>query len=171
MAITLRDESAEDQVFLLEVYTSTRATELALVPWNDEQKQAFVAMQFKAQHFYYREKFPTASYQVILADGERVGRIYVLREEAEMRILDLTLLPQHRNRSIGSSLIRELLAEAAETSKVVQIWVEQFNPALTLFERLGFSSIREDGFNYLLEWRSKELAADNCGWPREADTF
>jgi ribosomal protein S18 acetylase RimI-like enzyme len=152
MPITLREETAEDQLFLLEVYASTRAQEMALVPWSDEQRAAFVRSQFDAQHSYYQAQFPDASYQVIMIDGERAGRVYVLRESEAIRILDITLLPQHRNNGIGSSLIREVLAEADETGKAVSIWVENFNPSLKLFERLGFVRIQEDGFNWLMEY-------------------
>src|ERR1700687_4290946 len=128
MSVTLRDARAEDQAFLLEVYATTRAEELALVPWTAEQREAFVRMQFNAQDSSYRAQFPKASYQVILVDDEPAGRVYVLREEAEILILDITVLPQHRNRGIGTGLLRELLVEGAETGKAVRIWVEHFNP-------------------------------------------
>lgn len=151
MPTTLRDASAEDEAFLLDVYASSRAQELAVVPWNDEQKEAFLRMQFDAQHSYYHSQFPEASYQIILHEAEPIGRIYVLRKEEEIRILDVTLLPQHRNAGIGTSLMRELLLESDRTGKAVNIWVEPFNPSLNLFERLGFAKIQEEGFNYLLE--------------------
>src|SRR5882724_5186909 len=145
MSITLRDASEKDEAFLREVYASTRAQELALIPWNDEQREAFLRMQFDAQHLHYHSQFPEASYQIILNEAEAIGRLYVLRKEAEIRILDITLLPQHRDAGIGTPLIRELLREADQTGKAVNIWVEQFNPSLALFERLGFSKAQEDG--------------------------
>ena len=151
MTVTLRDTRPEDQVFLLEVYATTRAEEMALAPWTDEQREAFVRMQFNAQDSYYRAQFPTASYQIILDDGKQIGRVYVLRAEEEIMILDITVLPQHRSRGIGTGLVRELLVEGAKTAKPVRIWVEHFNPSLRLFERLGFSRIQEDGFNCLME--------------------
>ena len=153
MSITLRDETAADQSFLLEVYASTRAQEMALVPWSDEQRAAFVSSQFNAQHSYYHAQFPEASYQLILVEGEPAGRIYVLREAEAIRILDITLLPQHRNGGIGTSLVREILAEADQAGKPLNIWVEQFNPSYKLFERLGFSKVQEDGINCLMEYR------------------
>jgi GNAT superfamily N-acetyltransferase len=153
MSITLRDASGEDQAFLCEVYGSTRAQELSVVPWSYEQKQAFVEMQFKAQDSYYREQFPQASYQVILENGGPVGRIYVLREEQAIRILDITLLPQHRSTGIGTSLLRDLVSEADSTGKALNIWVEPFNPSLRLFERLGFRKVQEENMNCLLEYR------------------
>jgi RimJ/RimL family protein N-acetyltransferase len=155
MSITLRAASDEDEAFLREVYASSRAQELAMVPWNDEQREAFLRMQFDAQHSYYHAQFPEASYQIILQDAEPIGRLYVLRQEEEIRVLDVTLLAQHRGAGIGTSLMRELMDEADQTAKAVNIWVEEYNPSRSLFERLGFSKVHEEGVNYLLEYRSQ----------------
>jgi GNAT superfamily N-acetyltransferase len=156
MSITLRDASAEDEPFLREVYAGTRALELSLVPWDNEQREAFLKFQFDAQHSYYREQFPEASHQIILKDGAPAGRLYVFRKADEIKILDLTILPQHRNAGIGTSLMRDLLAEGSRTGKPVSIWVEQFNPSQTLFQRLGFATIQDDGYNNLMEWRPEK---------------
>ena len=150
MAITLRDALEEDEAFLREVYACTRAQEMALVPWNDEQRAAFLRMQFDGQHSYYHGQFPDADYKIILENTEPIGRIYVHRTE-EIRVLDITILPAYRNRGLGSELIRELLAEGSRAGKSVSIWVERFNPSRNLFDRLGFSQIQEDGYNLLLE--------------------
>lgn len=155
MPITLRDASDEDEAFLREVYASSRAQELAMVPWNDEQKEVFLKMQFDAQHSYYHAQFPEASYQIILEEGKPVGRIYVLRLPEEIRIIDITLLSQHRNAGIGTPLIRELMDEADREGKAVNIWVEEYNPSRNLFERLGFSKVQDEGINYLWEYRSQ----------------
>ena len=153
MSITLREVTAADEAFLLEVYASARARELALVPWSKEQRAAFLRFQFDAQHSHYRTHFPEASYQIVLNDAELAGRLYVFRNHAEIRILDITLLPQYRNMGLGTKLIGELVAEARKTAKPIGIWVEQFNPSQNLFQRLGFSRIQEDGYNYLMQWR------------------
>ena len=153
MPITLRDIRPEDEAFLFEVYASTRAQEMALVPWDDEQRRSFLTMQFAAQHAHYREQFPDANYSVILRDNLPLGRFYVLKEKSEIRILDITILPEYRNSGIGTSLLRELLDEAAQSKQRVLIYVETFNPSLRLFECLGFKSIAEEGINFLMEWR------------------
>lgn len=151
MAISLREASAGDESFLRAVYASTREQELALVPWSIEQREAFLKFQFDAQHSYYHAQYPNANYSIVLADNQPVGRLYVFREEGEIRILDVALLPEYRNGGIGSSLLRDLLAEGARTGQVVRIWVEEFNPSLALFKRLGFSAIHQDGFNVLMQ--------------------
>jgi ribosomal protein S18 acetylase RimI-like enzyme len=151
--ITLRDSLPEDRNLLFKTYASTRAQEMALVPWSDEQKHAFLQMQFEAQDADYRKRYPQADFKIIMRDDQAVGRLYVRRDEDRIHILDITVLPDYRNAGIGSALISDLLAEAAQTSKSVGIYVEDFNPSLRLFERLGFSVSRQDGFNLLLEWR------------------
>jgi len=153
MSITLREVTPEDEAFLLEVYASTRALELSLVQWSDEQRESFLKFQFNAQNTHYRTQFPEASYQIIFKDTERVGRLYVLREAEGIRVLDITVLPQHRNAGIGTLLMRDLLTEAEQSGKPLSIWVEYFNPSQTLFQRLGFSKIQEDGYNCLMQWR------------------
>lgn len=153
MPITLRAAAPDDAAFLFEVYASTRAEELALTPWTDEQRQAFLKMQFDAQHSDYHGRFPDADYQVILADGEAVGRLYVERDKETIHILDIAVLPERRRAGVASYLIQELVAEAGKSEKTVQIYVETCNPALSLFEHLGFSKIAEEDFNLLLEWR------------------
>jgi GNAT superfamily N-acetyltransferase len=153
MEITLREARADDEQFLREVYACTRADEMALVPWTDAQRAAFLKMQFDAQNSHYRERFPRASFDVIQADGEPVGRLYVSREEELIRILDIVVLPARRNAGIGTSLIDALLKEAAELSKMIEVYVETYNPSLGLFERRGFKRLDQEGVNLLLQWQ------------------
>ncbi len=151
--VALRPVVPADEAFLRRAYASTREAELALVDWDDAQKDAFVRMQFDAQRRYYEEHYADASFDVILVDGEPAGRLYVARWPGEIRIVDITVLPSHRNRGIGSGLLRDLLAEGSATGKPVTIHVERFNRALPLYERLGFGLSADEGVYLLLEWR------------------
>ena len=151
MAHGLRPAGADDRDFLLRVYASTREEELRLVDWSDEQKAAFVQQQFEAQDAYYREHYDPATFDVIETDGEAAGRLYVARWEDEIRIIDIALLPEYRGRGIGTALLRSLLDEGACTGKRVSIHVERNNPALRLYERLGFAPVEDRGVYLLLE--------------------
>jgi ribosomal protein S18 acetylase RimI-like enzyme len=150
--ITLRESTADDEPFLFRVYCSSRADEMAQVPWPEEQKQAFLRFQFAAQHSYYHEQFPHAAFEIINADDQPVGRLYTLRNQL-IRILDITVLPEFRNRGIGSVLIDRIVRQSQETGKAIQLYVETFNPSIGFFSRYGFSKVAEDGLNYLLEYR------------------
>jgi ribosomal protein S18 acetylase RimI-like enzyme len=151
--ITLRPVSVEDDDFLLAVYASTRAQEMSLVPWSVEQKEAFVRAQYEAQKKHYAMEFPHAQHDIIYVDGTPVGRSYIDRREDALHILDVTVLPQYRNRGAGSLLLRRLLDEAGKLGKPVTIYVESFNPSLRLFERLGFRKDHEKGFHQLMKWQ------------------
>lgn len=149
--IKLRPVNSDDYDFLVEVYGSTRAEELALVPWTIEQQQVFVRSQFAAQQDYYAKKYPAASHDIVMCNNRPVGRLYVARLDQEIRIIDLTLLPAERNAGIGSHLIKQLLDEANRSGKITRIYVEEFNPSLRLFERLGFSPSEQHGIHLLLQ--------------------
>jgi ribosomal protein S18 acetylase RimI-like enzyme len=149
--VTLRPVQDSDNDFLLKVYGSTREQEMAQVPWTAEQKQQFVRMQWQAQTSHYAAQHPSASHQIICLEGTDAGRLYLDRTGEKFHILDITLLPEHRNRGAGSFLLREIVAEAKEAGKPVSIFVETFNPSLRLFQRLGFTPIQQEGFHLLLQ--------------------
>jgi len=121
------------------------------VPWDDTQKDAFLRSQFDAQDAWWRENYSDARFEVIVVDGEPAGRLYVHRGNSEMRIVDIALLPEHRGGGIGTRLLEELLAEGDADGKSVTIHVERFNPALRLYERLGFKVAEDKGVYLFLE--------------------
>ena len=151
-SVALRPATSDDEPFLTRVYAGTRAAELAAVSWTEVEKAAFLQMQFTAQAQYYREHYPDTSFDVVLFDAEPVGRLYVSRWTDELRIVDVALLPEFCNRGIGTMLLKGLQSEAAAARKPLRIHVERFNPALRLYERLGFSPIADRGVYLFMEW-------------------
>lgn len=152
MPISLRPLGLDDQEVLFEVYASTRLEEMAPLGWDEAQVKAFLEMQFAAQHDYYQNRFPDADFQIVEQDGEAIGRLYVDRRADEIRIIDIALLPGHRGGGIGSALLGDILVEAAQTKRPVRIHVEQLNPALRLYERLGFTKTADHGVYHLMVW-------------------
>jgi ribosomal protein S18 acetylase RimI-like enzyme len=155
--VTLRPAADEDREFLLRVYAGSREDEMALVDWEPEQQEAFLRMQFDAQDRYYRQHYVTAEFQVILLDDKPVGRLYVDRWPDEIRVMDIAVLPAHRRQGIGTHLLRRLMAEGERLGLPVCIHVEQFNPALHLYVRLGFRQIGTHGPYYLMEWTPPDV--------------
>lgn len=151
-AIQLRPIEEADLPFLYTVYAGTRAEELSRTGWPEAEKTAFLRMQFQAQHQHYQAHYPDARFDVVLRGDTPLGRLYVDRREADIRIVDIALLPEHRGQGLGSRLLDEILREAAESSRTVSIHVERFNPALRLYERLGFEQIDDTGVYYLMAW-------------------
>jgi ribosomal protein S18 acetylase RimI-like enzyme len=152
-AIALRPIKEEDIPLLLEIYATTRE-ELQFVPWDDERKRVFVSQQFMAQHTYYHQHFARADFDLIVLDSNKpIGRLYVDRREDEIQIIDITLLPEFREQGIGTSLLRDLLEEAASAGKPLRLHVGSSNRAKSLYQRLGFREIRENGVYSLMEWK------------------
>jgi ribosomal protein S18 acetylase RimI-like enzyme len=150
--ITLRPVQDSDNDFLLTVYGSTREQEMAQVPWTAEQKLQFVRMQYEAQKSHYAAQHPNATHEIICLEGGDAGRLYLDQTGDKFHILDITVLPEHRNQGAGSFLLGKLMAEAKEAGKPVTIYVETFNPSLRLFQRLGFTTIQQEGFHLLLQY-------------------
>jgi ribosomal protein S18 acetylase RimI-like enzyme len=150
--IGLRRAAAADRDFLVGVYASTRDEELSLVTWPDGQREAFVRMQFAAQDRQYRQLNPTASFDVIEVGRRAAGRLYVDRRPAEIRIIDIALLPEFRGAGIGGQLIAQLMDEAIASGRTLSIHVEVHNRAAELYTRLGFVAMAENGVYRRMEW-------------------
>lgn len=142
----------EEEDFLFRVYASTRADEMALVPWTGEQKQSFLRMQFVAQWTDYHRNYPKAQYQVIERDGTPIGRMILDESNRTMHLLDIALLPEFRNQGIGTALLGALIAQALETHCSIRLYVEVFNPARKLYTRLGFVKQANTGIYEEMIW-------------------
>jgi GNAT superfamily N-acetyltransferase len=118
--------------------------------WDDNQKQAFIKMQFVARE----RSQPRVDNKIILLNGRAIGRMLVDRTESPMVLRDIALLGEYRNAGIGSRLIQELMTEAAAAGKAIRLHVVSTSPAVRLYERLGFrTSNNEAGTAYLeMKW-------------------
>lgn len=161
-ALSLRNIAQQDEAVLCAIYGSTRAEEMErVVDWSNDQKLAFVRQQFEAQHVYYQQNYIGAAFWIIQKEGQPIGRLYIDGNfiDGSIRIIDITLLPAYRNGGIGQSILQDILAYARQKEKPVTIHVESFNPALQLYERLGFSlKDKKNGVYYLLEWKAEKGA-------------
>ena len=155
-SLTLRRVTVDDEPFLRALYASTREQELAIVPWSEEHKAAFLTMQFDAQDHHYRTHYPDAQFDVIEVEGVRAGRLYLSTTAQESRIIDIAIAPEHRNRGIGTSLIQTILRNASEAGRVVTIHVELDNQARRLYDRLGFEPVEQHGAYLLMKWAPED---------------
>lgn len=149
--LATRPVTPADQEFLRALYHSTRREELAQTGWGPEQITAFLDQQFEAQTVHYNEHFDSRGFAILTRDGVAIGRLYLEERADEIRIIDIALLPDHRGCGIGGSVMRDVLTLAANLGKCVRIHVEQNNPAMTLYQRLGFTKVDAHGVYFLME--------------------
>jgi GNAT superfamily N-acetyltransferase len=153
--LVLRPVTPDDDVFLLSVYDSTRAEELAQAQWQPGQREAFVRWQFDLQRKEYEARFPEAEYYVIWIADEPAGRIWIGEDQKQIRLLDIALLPQFQNRGAGTALLHWLIEKAKASGKPLRHMVFMLNQdAHRFYERLGFAVIEDLGAYKHMEWKA-----------------
>ena len=147
--ISSRAATEEDDCFLQELFASTRPQEMAFFGANEDQRRAFISMQFSILPGSY----PNAQHTIILAGNVPIGRTIIDRKSDELRLVDIALLPDFRNRGIGALLVQQLLAEGCERQLPVRLHVFKYGDAVRFYERLGFQLTDDDGSYLKMEWR------------------
>lgn len=150
---TLRPVTDDDAGFLLQLYKSSRGEDLRELGWDETRVEEFLEMQYAAQRTFDDQDYAQANDEVILAGGKRAGRLHVDCRENEIRCIDLALLPEFRNRGLGTVLLRGLQRRAADADKPLRLQVIRYSRAISLFERLGFVRTSESGTHFQMEWK------------------
>lgn len=154
---TMGDE--EDQTFFA-LYNAVRSEELAMQAWDPVLRDQILRLQFVAQRSSYRKQDPAMAEQFILRDGRAIGWIMISRSVAEVRCVDVAILPGERRRGAASQAIRGLQDEAAARAVPLVLSVLRANAsALALYHRLGFQSVGGNDSHVFLEWRQVQRRA------------
>lgn len=145
-----------DSDFLEKVYFYTRKDEFAMLGWSDEQLAVFLKMQFQTQQQSYEMQFPKAEKLVIKIDDyeeiKSIGQIIVDRNEREIRLVDISFLPEFRGIGSGTKVIGDLVAEAENKKLPLTLTVLHTNiGAFRLYKKLGFKVKSEDEIYILME--------------------
>jgi ribosomal protein S18 acetylase RimI-like enzyme len=148
----LQPAGDDDEAFLRTLYASTRQDEIRAWGWTPAQAQPFLQMQFFAQRTSFAAAYPGAKHELILEDGQPLGRLLVWRHAGEVRLVDISLLPAARGRGIGTALLRRLIAEAEADEKRLCLQVLTTNRARQLYLRLGFRRTGGDAVYDEMEW-------------------
>jgi ribosomal protein S18 acetylase RimI-like enzyme len=84
-------------------------------------------------------KLKDSTTYVIESDGERVGRLRVVRTAEQLEIAGIQVLPDYQSRGIGTAVITALMQEGTAKDVPTVLEVEKDNPdAKRLYLRLGF---------------------------------
>ncbi len=150
--LSLRLATPADYHFMRQLYGATREEEMKQFPFDEFQKRQFLDQQFGAQYQHYQLHYPTCERNIIEKDGKAVGRLWIDEWKDQIRLVDVALMPELRGSGIGTALVREVLERGAKAGKPVTIHVEGFNPALRLYERLGFEHVDTNGVYHLMRW-------------------
>jgi ribosomal protein S18 acetylase RimI-like enzyme len=159
--ISLRPATAKDEAFLKRVHEAARQWEFAwlLQSGQAELYHKIIDQQYRAQHEVYFASYDTAQYGILQWTDISIGRLYVHYRDHEVRVLDIAILPEYRNRGIGGIVMKGLCIEAGMRRAPIRLHVHYLSPALRLYQKLGFRRIGEAGPAYFMEWQHPDPEA------------
>lgn len=136
MTISRRPEDPVDEPFLRRLVIGTVAAQLGADSWSLPMREHLLNLQYQSRRMRDKTLFPDGSSQIIVADGEDVGWLFLADLAEEIRIVEIMTLDGYRGKGVGSAVIGDVLASAA---KPVRLGVNVMNAgAIRLYRRLGF---------------------------------
>jgi ribosomal protein S18 acetylase RimI-like enzyme len=150
--IGLRAEDERDAPFLLDLFVAVRAAEFAALGWPDPVLRQFLASQREFQARHYAAAYPGAFQGIVTETGGPVGRLYLHSCPGDVRVVDIALLPGWRGRGLGGALLGAVQAMAAASGASVSLAVARGNPVQSLYHRLGFVAVGENGPSLEMQW-------------------
>jgi ribosomal protein S18 acetylase RimI-like enzyme len=149
-SVFVRPATEHDVTFLTDVVVVTTAAQGRLP--EDFDEEAFRAGFAEWTHQQVRGEVADSETSVIEIDGERAGRLRIVRAADHHELAGIQLLPAHQGHGIGTHLVEQFLVEARTAGVPARLSVEKDNPrARALYERLGFTKVGETGSDDLLE--------------------
>ena len=115
--------------------------EQAFGPWDDDRQRVSASKDFDEQPI-----------EIIERDGESIGYQIILAH-ADHRFLDeIVIVAAARNSGVGTRAVTAVLDSARAAGLPVRLSCLDVNPALRLYERLGFRITRREPPRTKLEW-------------------
>lgn len=156
--LMLRPLVAEDQPFLERLNAQERAPSYADLGLSEPLLQAMLASHLKAEADEFKAQYPERVEFLVLCQSSEIGRL-ILNPEANdfglcLRIVDLVLLNEVRNKGIGSDLVCSVI-DSARALRFTRLLAKVFGAnegAIRLLRRVGFrqQGNADAGVNILL---------------------
>ncbi len=147
-SITTRAASKQDDAFLFGLFQAVRLPEFAHAGLAGVQLDLLMNIQYAGQMQTYGAEYPGGD-EIVLLDGEAIGRIWLYRGTAEHHLVDIALMPEYRNRGIGTALLQDAIAGARAAGVRLRCSVAATNPgSLRFHQRLGFLVAGRDELYY-----------------------
>jgi len=101
-------------------------------------------LDMAAQVASFRQQWELAQVRIILFEGAEIGWLQSAAQGDTLFLAQLFVERSFQRRGIGTAVMRRLIGEAARVHLAVTLAVVKINPAVRLYERLGFRVTHED---------------------------
>ncbi len=98
----------------------------------------------------FREQWNVGEVQVIVCDGTDAGWLQSRMQDGALFLAQIYMDAAFQNQGIGTGILGRLFEEAGSTGHDVTLAVVKSNPAVRLYERLGFRTTHEDERKYYM---------------------
>jgi len=92
----------------------------------------------------FRQSWDATQVRIIILDGMDIGWLQSFIKDDALFLAQLFVESALRGQGIGTEVVKGLIEEAARAGRAVTLGVVKINPALRLYERLGFRTTHED---------------------------
>jgi GNAT superfamily N-acetyltransferase len=104
-----------------------------------------------AQAIGLEQQWVLSEVRIIILDGSDIGWLQSATREDGFFVGQLFVDTPFQRRGIGSEVMIRLIGEAAGLNQPVRLSVVKINPALRLYERLGFRIAHEDDRKFYMK--------------------
>jgi ribosomal protein S18 acetylase RimI-like enzyme len=101
-------------------------------------------LNMEAQRAGFRQRWDATQVKIITLDGTDIGWLQSFVKEDALFLAQLFVDRALRGRGIGTAMVKALIEEASTAGRALTLGVVKTNPALRLYERLGFRITHED---------------------------
>ncbi|CCG40576.1 GNAT family N-acetyltransferase [Magnetospirillum molischianum] len=156
--IGLRLRQSDDFAFLRDLYRRTRAEEVAAAGFDSLTAALFLNSQFDLQCRHFAAHYTLGGQRIVVtAQDQPIGRIELWISDVDgrfdLRVVDISLLPEWRGQGLGAALLAAVQQAAATEGRSVSLHVDKLNRAYRLYTRLGFRKAADAGASWRMEWR------------------
>jgi ribosomal protein S18 acetylase RimI-like enzyme len=101
-------------------------------------------LNMDAQVAGLRQRWDVTQVRIITLDGTDIGWLQSFEKDDALFLGQLFVDGALRQRGIGTEVVKALIEEATRAGRAMTLGVVKTNPALRLYERLGFRTTHED---------------------------
>lgn len=97
----------------------------------------------------FRQRWEPSQVRVITLNGDDVGWLQTIQDDA-LFLAQLFVDAPFQRQGIGTAVMNGIIGEAARAGQAVTLGVVKTNPALRLYERLGFRITHDDNRKFYM---------------------
>jgi GNAT superfamily N-acetyltransferase len=118
-----------------------------------------LGLDMAAQATSFRQRWDLTQVRIITFDGSDIGWVQSTAQDDVHFLAQLFVDAPFQRQGIGTEAMNCIIAEAAREGRAVTLGVVKANPALRLYERLGFHVTHEDDRKFYMRREPDPAAA------------